>query len=394
MERGDVHVMLVAWRNHTVSSQIRASSERLSAVEARNEALVLELRDLQKASMQREEAVRGQIEQAVADAVGRQAAADEAAADAAAAMAEKRHAVALAAAHADAEKGIAETRTVMARRSRDMALGHGFTVARLVDSVALHTVFSLWRAAVSRADISSRRPLLVEGGAPQKGSASELRNQPSGIEGTSSALALRARMVGAAWAASMDRSLQKAVIASWLTAVSQKRVVGAIQAQLFAEEARRSSLVNDQRAEGEARLMEAESHHREMVQRARTELAEMDAKHSEALAAQETQFQARLATCEAEAREATSQREADFQDRLKIALETQRAESEFLLAETETRFHEALRLQQDTFKDQYSDLARRYEELLRVLSEISPEQVPLGDSTASFSFGDGESSSP
>jgi hypothetical protein len=361
-----------------VTGQFQQLQEQLFAAETRSTALFVELEELKKSSSLREEALSAQLAQAVAEVEGREAAAAKAAANAVA-DAETRHGAAL-----------AEAQTTMAHR---IALGNGHIRARLADSMLQLTMLTGWRTVVARVWLESElqqrfkehsqrsaadsaASVIEEGGArigallwsPDKGHITDQHTGMVRTSETAAAAASSARLGGAAWAAAMDSCLQRSVLKLWRTAALQKRAVGAIQAQLFAEQSQRTALVEAQRLKGESRLMQVEAAHRDTVQRIKSEALTAQAKHDEALAAYETQLSARLAASEAEAQDASAQRETETRQRIDAALEVQRAQSDLLFVQAQTQYQEAIRTQQQNHNS-------RYAELLQVLKQMAPPDL-------------------
>lgn len=437
LESRDCHAILLAWQHCVIKRRLNSYEDMIQALEIRNDALVVELEELNRASVEAE---------------GRQAALAEAA--------EARHAVALATAHACAERSMAEAQRAMAQHSRGLALGHGYQLARQTDRMSELTIFTAWKHAVARARLESKwQSRLRERG---------LQNQtsPSDDCGALEAGRCAHRLRINAWVSAMDGMLTKAVLASWRTAIQHKRAVATAQAKLFAEEAQRTALLGALRTENDAKLLDAETRHRAAIQCVRAELAEVETKHSESLSQQETQMATRLAACEAdfsralsaavqahdreatqvtqsgeesqisedpriaealrvlrqraeqrlsevesrhaeilrsheeearaqaleaegrameevEQREAQARREMerrlrDLQEQLGAALEAQHTESDIRLIEAETRYQERLHLQQDAFNERYAELARRYDEALQVLKDLAPLSAHQG----------------
>mmetsp|Transcript_14786 Transcript_14786/g.23315 ORF Transcript_14786/g.23315 Transcript_14786/m.23315 type:complete len:602 (-) Transcript_14786:232-2037(-) len=273
LQSRDCHAVLLAWQHCVMKRRLNTYEDVVQALEIRHDALVVELEDLNRASVEAE---------------GRQAALAEAT--------EQRHAIELATAHAYAERSMTEARSAMARHSRDLALGHGLQLARQTERMSELTVFSAWRHAVARARLESKWQSRLHEVRLSSGSWSLAGSS----EVSGAVFAKRYQSRDCAWASAMHGMLAKAVVASWRTAVQQKRVVSTIQAKLFAEEAQRTALLVAQRTENDAKLLEMETRHRAAVQCVRSELAEVEAKHSESLSLQEKQMAVRLAAYEAD----------------------------------------------------------------------------------------------
>lgn len=113
---------------------------------------------------------------------------------------------------------------------------------------------------------------------------------------------VRARAVrgGSAWASSVEHASKLQAFMAWRMVLTTRRSTGALQAKIFAEEARRNALLKAQKCESDARFTEAEARHREALHRARAELVEAEARHADVLAAQEAQAAQRLASSEAD----------------------------------------------------------------------------------------------
>jgi hypothetical protein len=326
----------------------------VQALEIRNEALVVELEELNRASVEAE---------------SRQAALAEAA--------EKRHAVALATAHACAERSMAEAQTAMARHSRDLALGHGHQLARQTDRLSELTIFSAWQHAVAKARLESEwQNRLQETCLPSGGGSSASSSDMCGVR-AAGRRAQRSRVC--AWTSAMDGLLAKAVVASWRTTVQHKRAVGVVQTKLFAEEAQRTALLAAQRTESDAKLLEAETRHRAAIQCVRAELAEVEAKHSETLSQQENQMAVRLAACEADFSQAMNAA-LQAHDRQAAAQVTHGADGETRTEEhsqigADPRLTEALRVLRQRAEQRAFEAENRHAEILRAHDEEAHAQV-------------------
>eukprot|EP00747_Dinoflagellata_sp_TGD_P221133 gnl/TRDRNA2_/TRDRNA2_93009_c0_seq1.p1 gnl/TRDRNA2_/TRDRNA2_93009_c0~~gnl/TRDRNA2_/TRDRNA2_93009_c0_seq1.p1 ORF type:complete len:846 (-),score=189.77 gnl/TRDRNA2_/TRDRNA2_93009_c0_seq1:71-2608(-) len=178
---------------------------------------------------------------------------------------------------------------------------------------------------------------------------------------------------GKAWAATSDRAYKASVFASWRTAVQTRRSLAALQAKLFDEEARRTSLLKAQRNECETKFTEAEARHRAHLHVARAELAEAEARHADALAAQEAEASSRFAAAEADFAQAVREASAVSEDREHSSEEAPAAaattplspSSQAAASGADARFAEALRVLRVRSEQRLQEAEARHAEALQ-----------------------------
>jgi len=214
----------------------------------------------------------------------------------------------------------------------------------------------------------------------------------------------RAFSGGSAWASTSERGLLLTVMTAWRTSTTMRCAVGALQAKLFTEQACRDSALRSQKAECDARQMDAEARHRSALLRVRAELAEAEARHADTVAVQEADSSTRLAAAEADFAEALRQavhapvsavaQEAeaagessentsslpaaprlDTEARFAEAFRTLRARAEARLADAEVRHAEALLSEHERTDQLLAGEERRHEEALQDMQEAAERRL-------------------
>jgi len=124
-------------------------------------------------------------------------------------------------------------------------------------------------------------------GAVMREAAAKLRRSRA-LHGT-------ATLVGA-----RDHATLTAIVTAWRCAVDVKKAGSAQQTKLFSEQAGRAAALRAQKLDLDTRYMDAKDRHRADLRRLRTELAEAETRHADAIAAQEAEAAQKLAAAEAD----------------------------------------------------------------------------------------------
>mmetsp|Transcript_104645 Transcript_104645/g.197139 ORF Transcript_104645/g.197139 Transcript_104645/m.197139 type:complete len:801 (-) Transcript_104645:86-2488(-) len=240
-------------------------------------------------------------------------------------------------------------------------------------------------ARVEAAAEKRQKAALAEAEARQQVASTTREAQSSCAAGLTNAGALsgvrsRAGRAGLAWATAIESAAKLQAFGAWRVLLTTRRSMGAMQAKLFAEEAKRNALLKAQRGESDARLTEAEARHREALHKARAELVEAEARHADVLAAQEAQAAQRIAVSEvdfsAALRQAIRQQESQLDDSMASeadstaggdalfgeALRTLRERTDARILEAEARHTEALRVEREQMNIRLTEVEARVEE--------------------------------
>lgn len=288
----------------------------------------------------------------------------------------------------DAERGAAEQVSQAIARVEAAARERQAAAAEVSEAKAHAAAQARQEAAVTAALAAAEerhKMALAAAQAEVKVASSAREAQSSRAAGLGSAGALsgvRARggRAGLAWAKASEAAVKLQAFGAWRMQLTTTRTMGALQAKIFAEEAKRNAVLRAQRGESNARLTEAEARHREALHKARAELVEAEARHADVLAAQEAQAAQRIAASEvdfsAALRQAMRQQESQLDESLVSeadstaggdalfgeALRTLRERTDQRIVEAEVRHTEALRLERVQMNARLTEVEARIEE--------------------------------